>query len=158
MPILKEGLAMFCANCGKPVDEGVAFCPECGAMVSEPQKEGSVAIQTKGEKAMEQKKGFFASLFDFSFSEFITTRIIKVLYGLGIMGAILLSGLVFITPLIKGYSSTGGKLWAIILFPLLALLYIIIIRVIYEVIIVIFRIAEYSRDIRDMARRAQGKS
>lgn len=142
---------MFCEECGKPVDEGIAFCPACGATVStvsKPQKAGSTIVQ----------KGFFASLFDFSFSDFITTRIIKVLYGLGILGAILLSGTVFIIPLIKGYSSTGGKLWAIILFPLLALLCIIILRVVYEVIIVVFRIAEYSRDIRDIAGQSQRKS
>lgn len=36
---------------------------------------------------MEQKRGFFGQLFDFSFTEFITTKAIKVLYGLAIFGA-----------------------------------------------------------------------
>ena len=31
---------------------------------------------------MKEEKGVFASLFDFSFTEFITTKIIKVLYAL----------------------------------------------------------------------------
>lgn len=117
------------------------------------QKIGGV-VQTK--ETMGQK-GFFASLFDFSFTELITTKIIKVLYGLGILGAILVAGSLMI-PAIKHSDSAGEKILAVILFPLLALLYIIIFRVFYEIIIVIFRIAEYSKDIRDIARQGQRKS
>jgi hypothetical protein len=141
---------MFCPECGKNVEEGAVFCPDCGAKVSEMQKVGVVAAQTKN---FGTKKGFFASLFDFSFTELITTKIIKVLYGLGILGAVLLAGSLMI-PAIK-YSSAGQKILALILFPLVVLLYIIILRVFYEIIIVIFRIAEYTREI---ARQGQRKS
>jgi len=35
---------------------------------------------------MEPRKGFFEALFDFSFSEFITARLIRLLYVLALIG------------------------------------------------------------------------
>lgn len=93
----------------------------------------------KGEKVM-GGSGFLGSLFDFSFTEFVTTKIIKILYGLCIVFsaigglAVLFSGLAM--------KSFGGFLLAVIGGPLMFLLYVIISRVWLELVIVIFRIAE----------------
>lgn len=87
-----------------------------------------------------QEKGFFARLFDLSFSEFVTTKIIKVLYVIGIIvsvigGASVMFGM-FATKTFWGI--VGG----LIAGPVLFLLYVILARVWMEVLIVLFRIAE----------------
>lgn len=83
-------------------------------------------------------KGFFGSLFDFSFTEFITPRIIKLLFVL----AIIISGIAALVMFFAGIVQGGaGALLAIILVPPVFLLYVIMARVWLELIIVMFRIA-----------------
>ena len=61
-------------------------------------------------------KGFFGSLFDISFTEFVTTRIIKVLFVLAIIG----SGIAAVALLVSGIAGGGaGAFASIILAPLL---------------------------------------
>jgi hypothetical protein len=84
-------------------------------------------------------KGFFGSLFDFSFSEFITPRIIKLLFVL----AIIISAIFAIMMFVAGISEGGGAAFlSLIGAPLLFLLYVIMARVWLEVITVVFRIAD----------------
>lgn len=84
-------------------------------------------------------KGFFGSLFDFSFSEFITPRIIKLLFVL----AIIISAIVALVLFVGGIASGGAEAFlAIIGAPLLFLLYVIMARVWLEVIMVMFRIVD----------------
>ncbi len=84
-------------------------------------------------------KGFFGSLFDISFTEIITTRIIKVLFVLAIIG----SGIAAVALLVSGIAGGGvGAFISIILAPLVFLLYVVMARVWLEVIMVMFRIAE----------------
>jgi len=97
-----------------------------------------------------QQKGFFASLFDISFSSLITTRIIKVLYVL-ILIAIGLGTLFFIIASLSAGGSNG--IVAIILGPIFALLYVIFARVYMEIIIVLFKIGENTGE---MVRLAGG--
>jgi hypothetical protein len=85
------------------------------------------------------EKGFFASLFDLSFSEFVTIRLIKVLYILGIAGSVL-GGLAFI---VGGFANGAGiGILFLLLSPVLVLFYILMVRIWLELIIVVFRIAE----------------
>ena len=82
---------------------------------------------------------FFGALFDFSFSEFVTTRIIKVLYVLGMIGVTLWS-LVF---LFAGLSRGGGAAFFALLFSVLGFFVgLIYLRVLLEFIVIVFRIAE----------------
>jgi len=84
-------------------------------------------------------KGFFGSLFDFSFSEFITPRIIKLLFVL----AIIIAAIFALFMLVAGIAGGGAEAFlAIIGAPLLFLLYVIMARVWLEVIMVMFRIAD----------------
>ena len=87
-----------------------------------------------------EPKGFITVLFDLSFTEFITTRIIKVLYILGIF----FSGLGSLAVLVGGVTSGSvvGALGALIITPVIFVLYVLMVRVWLELIIVIFRIAE----------------
>ncbi len=84
-------------------------------------------------------QNFFEALFDFSFSEFVTTKIIKVIYGLGVaIAAIAAIGLI-----VNGFQSSFllGIL-ALIVSPIVFIIYTILIRVWLEVVIVLFRILE----------------
>ena len=49
---------------------------------------------------MQERKGFLGALFDFSFSEFITIKLIKILYILGII----FSTIVAIIFIVSGFN------------------------------------------------------
>lgn len=92
----------------------------------------------------QEAKGLFASLFDFSFTSFVTAKLIKVLYALGIViGAIV--GL-FALVSAMGQGALAG-LGALILVPLVFLLWVMYLRVVLEVLVVVFRIAENTAEI-----------
>jgi hypothetical protein len=97
----------------------------------------------------QEVKGFFASLFDFSFTSFVTTKLIKFLYVLGILLAALGGLFLIITAFSQGVLPGLG---ALIIAPLFLLLGIMYLRVILEVLIVIFRISENTAEI---ARRGR---
>lgn len=88
------------------------------------------------------EKGFFAALFDFSFTEFITPKIVKVLYGI----AVVLAGIAACGFILAGcQQGAGGGIVAIIVAPIVFLLYVIMARVWLEFIVAVFRIAENTR-------------
>ena len=86
------------------------------------------------------EKGFFGRLFDLSFNEFITTKIITVLYVCTMAG----SGIWALTILFGGFAtkSFGGILTGLVLAPLAFLVGTILSRIWLETLIVLFRIAE----------------
>lgn len=86
-----------------------------------------------------EEKGFFASLFDLSFSEFITPRIIKLLFVMSIIVSAIGAGMLLVSGLNQG---AVAAFFALIGAPLLFLLYVIMARVWLEVIMVLFRIAD----------------
>ena len=101
-------------------------------------------------KDLKAKAGFFGTLLDFSFTEFVTTKIIKFLYIL----AIVVLGLMSLGWLIAGI--LGGALSAIlslILVPLFFALMVIYTRVALEIIMVIFRIAENTSEIAKQGKK-----
>ena len=86
-----------------------------------------------------EQKGFFEVLFDMSFTEFVTTRLIKVIFVIGIIGA----GLLTLVLLAGGFRAGFGKgVLMLILSPVIFLLYTLLVRVWCEMIIAIFRVAE----------------
>ncbi len=86
---------------------------------------------------------FFRALFDFSFSEFITTKIIKILYVI----AILLAALAWLGNLVFFFSQGGLYiLLGLIVTPIGFILTVTFVRVGYEILIVLFGIAEHTRD------------
>ena len=91
-----------------------------------------------------EQKGFFGKLFDFSFEEFVTPSIIRVVYII-ILIVVSLSAIFF---LIAGLvSGDGGTIVAALIFaPLFWLLYVILTRIWMEIVVVIFRIVEPIRD------------
>jgi hypothetical protein len=98
-----------------------------------------------------EARGFFQSLFDYSFSSFITARLIKVLYILStILVGIYTLALVVI---LFNASSIAGVFGLIVVAPLFFVLAMIYVRVFLELLIVIFRIHE---DVRAINERGGG--
>ncbi len=88
---------------------------------------------------MASRKGFFAKLFDLSFSEFVAIQIAGVLYGIGI----LFIGLAALAILFGGLSQGAlPAIGALIVAPLVFLLNIIFFRITLEAFIASIRTAE----------------
>jgi hypothetical protein len=96
--------------------------------------------------------GFFRSLFDISFTSFITTKIIKFVY---VVNLALVAFLVVIGVIV---AFREDPLWGVAALligaPLLSLLYLVYIRLLLEYIIQIFRITETLRDQNQLQRAA----
>ena len=83
---------------------------------------------------------FFAKLFDLSFEEFITPTIIRIVYIITIALAAL-----YALGILLWLASTGGAVGAVlglILAPLVFILALLMSRILLEVMLVLFRIAE----------------
>ncbi|MFA5645636.1 MAG: DUF4282 domain-containing protein [Candidatus Ratteibacteria bacterium] len=120
---------MFCTKCGTNVKEDVKVCPECGAII------------TPSLQAVEQDRtGLLQILFDSSFNNLLTLRIIRFLYKI----AIFISILAGIVVLIGSFFAVG--LWGIIVGPILGFLtfviLLIIVRTYFELVTILFKIAE----------------
>lgn len=97
-------------------------------------------------------KGFFKSLYDFGFTSFVATRILKILY-------VILVVLVSIAAFIYGIamvvaSIANGKpalaILSIILVPVFYIIYLAFLRISFEIIMVVFRMAA---DLRSIATK-----
>jgi hypothetical protein len=97
-----------------------------------------------------EAKGFFASLFDLSFSSLVTTKIIKVLYVI----TLVLIGLGYIVFTISAFSAdpAAGALVLFIFGPLVALFYVVYARVFLEIVIALFRIMESNVEMAGLMR------
>lgn len=93
-----------------------------------------------------QEKGFLATIFDFSFTEFVTTKVIKFLLGLAMVANVIFTIFVIIGAFQSG--ALGGII-TLILSPVIYLILMLFSRIYLELIIVIFRIAENLIKIRE---------
>ena len=88
---------------------------------------------------MNDERSFLQILFDISFKELITLKIIKTLYIIGI----LFSGIGAFYLIITGFSNSFfSGLLALIVSPAVFLIYVILSRVLLEFIWSVFKIAE----------------
>lgn len=110
----------------------------------------------KEDTVQPDAKGFFASLFDLSFSSLITTRIIKVLYVLALIGI----GLGYLVFTISAFASDTafGVITLFVLGPIVALIYVVYARVFLELVIALFRIMESNVEMVGLLRDRQGTS
>jgi hypothetical protein len=123
--------------------------PGPGAAAGTPQWQGIAGVKPAAPRTKQPgEKGFLGSLFDFSFSSFVTPKIIKVLYVLFTIW----TALIGITLLIVGFKTggvAGGLFTLIIIEPIFLLLTLGIYRVVLEAFMVIFRIYEETKKIRE---------
>jgi hypothetical protein len=107
----------------------------------------TAAIPPAAPRKAADSMGFLSALFDFSFTSFVTTKIIKVLYVL-ILIMTSLTALVFTIGAFKT-NSTFGFLTLVIGDPLFIIVVMAFWRLILEGFIVVFRVAEDIRELRD---------
>ena len=143
----------FCAKCGSQLAPGAAACSACGALTgsaAQPAAAPAPARYVPPVSAAEAT-GFLAALFDLSFTTFITSKLIKILFVISIALAAL--GALFL--IISGFNVgvLPGILMLVVGAPLLFFFYVIYARVMMEVLIVIFRCSEYLAEIAQQGRR-----
>jgi hypothetical protein len=111
-----------------------------------------IFTHAKEEAVMTGGKNFFAGLFDFSFKEFVTPRMISILYILimaifGLFALVSLIGVIF----------SGQNLWMIIVIPIGFLIYLIFARMWLEIVMVFFHIMHKVEEIAD-TQKGQAQS
>jgi hypothetical protein len=92
-------------------------------------------------------KGFVGSLFDFGFTSFVTPKVVKVVYVL-IMAGLALVEVAYLIFAFKA-SPAFGIISLVILCPLSFFIYLALWRILLELFIVVFRIADDIRSIRE---------
>ncbi len=96
-----------------------------------PQPDSAQPIQTS--------KGFLASLFDFSFSSFVTPKIVKFVYVLATIGL----GLFYLVVVIGGFNQSAGLgLLFLVLGAVIFIVYLAFIRMTLEFYYAIVRMSE----------------
>ncbi len=93
-----------------------------------------------------ESTGFISALLDFSFTQFISVKLVKVLYLVSIVLAAIFIVVAIIVAFSNGISYGIG---ALILAPVLFAIDVVIMRVIFEFVVVIFRIAQFSHQIAE---------
>ena len=96
------------------------------------------------------EKGFFGALFDFSFTNFVTLKLVKFLFALGLLGGVLGAIFLLVASFAQG---TQSGLIALAGVPLGLALFTIYLRVILETLVVLFRIAENTGEIARQGRQ-----
>jgi hypothetical protein len=98
------------------------------------------------------QRGFFGSLFDISFTSFVTTKIIKFVYVVS-MVLIAVSAVVVVVAAFN-QSAAAGVLTLFVGAPIVALLYLIYVRILLEFIIQVFRAVELLNEQNQLQRAA----
>ena len=94
------------------------------------------------EDQLERSDSFIETLFDFSFTTFVSETVVKVLYAL----AIVLAAVSALGIIVSGFASGfGAGIFALVFAPILFIVWVLLARIMLEVFIVIFRIADFLR-------------
>lgn len=91
----------------------------------------------------------FIALFNFSFSEFLTLKLIRILYALAICGMAFLSFAIVVNAF---EFNTFAGIGAMVVAPVVFFLGVTFARVFVELVILLFRIAEHARVIAEATR------
>lgn len=94
-----------------------------------------------------KERGVIGTLFDFSFSSFLSTKLIKFLYVIAILGAAIVALMLIAGGFAEG---TGmGLLTLLIIAPLAFFAMLLYARIMMELMIVLFRISENLQELVD---------
>jgi hypothetical protein len=99
-----------------------------------------------------QDQGFIQGLLDFSFTTFVTQKLIKVIYGLGIVLLGLWALIFIVTAFGQGF--TTGVTTAVFA-PIGFLMAVIVLRIYLEIAIVLFRIADNTTQMASASKAGQ---
>jgi hypothetical protein len=113
-----------------------------------PHWQAVAGLKSAATKRSSDSKGFLGSLFDFSFTSFVTPKIIKVLYVLATVWTVIWA-LIFLRYGFKYGGATGGIVTLIIVDPILILLTLGAFRMVLELFMVAHRMHEDLKALRD---------
>ncbi len=130
---------MFCTNCGTANQDSAKFCVNCAQSLSE------VEVERRLSRPRRRNAELLRGFVDFSFSRFVSPRLMKFLYAL----SILLAGFTAVFFIIVGFKTSIwlGTFALLIGAPLTFLLMVISSRILLETILMIFRIADHTANI-----------
>jgi hypothetical protein len=137
---------MFCTNCGASNKDDAKSCIHCAESLSEVQIGESLSrVRGFRDVSILKKVDLLRALFNFSFNQWVSPKIMKFLYGLSILSA----GLIALFFIIMGFNvSMGFGIFSLFIgAPLIFLLTVIYSRVLLEMILVIFRMADHMAEI-----------
>jgi uncharacterized membrane protein len=100
-----------------------------------------------GAKRSSDAKGFLGSLFDFSFTSFVTPKIIKVIYVLVTIWTVIWA-LIFLRLGFKYGGAAGGFFTLLVVDPILVILTLGVYRMVLEFFMVVHRMHEELKAIR----------
>lgn len=101
-------------------------------------------------------RGYFSTLFDFSFSRFITVQMFPVLYGVILLSTVI--GIGYFTAEAFLSSMWRGLFYLLVAGPVAFITIATVTRALMEFYIVVFRIAENMDEIREITERFSGLS
>jgi hypothetical protein len=107
-----------------------------------PEKNGGVMAAEESTDIKGKAVNFFQALFDFSFRDFITSKLIKSLFAFGVVVGGIFSAINIITSFGK---SIGAGFLMLVLTPIVYLLGVIVLRIWLEFVMIIFKIEENTR-------------
>jgi uncharacterized membrane protein len=113
-----------------------------------PHWQAVAGLKHAGAKRDGESKGFLGSLFDFSFTSFVTPKIIKVLYVLITVWTVIWA-LIFLRYGFKYGGAAGGFFTLIVVDPILILITLGAYRMVLELFMVVHRMHEDLKAIRD---------
>ncbi len=119
-----------------------------GAQGQSAQQWQAAASSAMNSRAAGHAKGFIGSLFDFSFSSFVTPKIIKMLYVLITIWTVIWA-LIFLRFGFKYGGAAGGFFTLIVVDPILVLLTLGVYRVVLELFMVVHRMHDDLKSIRE---------
>ena len=97
-------------------------------------------------------KGFFGALFDFSFDNFIAPKLVKFLFVISLIGVTIYTVVMIIAGFAMMSEAGGAKAAGVLLValsPIAWFIGLIVIRLYLELAIVMFKISDDIKDIRD---------
>jgi len=133
---------MFCNYCGASNENDAEFCINCGESLSKFRRVKKFLHKRLLNARFPLNKAYLLkALFDVSFEQFVSFKIIKFIYGLSILSA----GLIALLFVIAGFrvSLLFGIFVLLIGAPLIFLLIVLYSRVLLEVILFNFRTADH---------------
>lgn len=86
--------------------------------------------------------GFFKSLFDFKMTNFITMRVIRLLYAISAVVIVIAGAIIMIASLMGIYGEGATKILFVVLAPLGTIFYLIIVRLWVEFLANLYRIGD----------------
>jgi uncharacterized membrane protein len=114
---------------------------------SAPHWQAVSGLKPAGAKRSGDAKGFFGSLFDFSFTSFVTPKIIKVIYVLVTIWTVIWA-LIFLRFGFKYGGAAGGFFTLLVVDPILVVLTLGAYRMVLELFMVVHRIHEDLKAVR----------